>query len=168
MGHKSKDSDFEWFEKNYIPEPMSGCWLWEGRDSGSGYGAFRYIDGKSWMAHRWSYAYHHGAIPDGMCVCHRCDNPMCVNPEHLFLGSKGDNNRDAARKGRNRWKPDRIHNLPVGERHYKAKLTTQDVEVIIASGLKQKTLASIFGVSQAHISRLKLGESWKVVTANAL
>lgn len=68
-----------------------------------GYGRIR-VDGKSWLAHRFSWVLANGPIPEGMYVCHRCDNPPCINPEHLFLGTQTDNMRDMAAKGRwNSW-----------------------------------------------------------------
>lgn len=79
------------------------CWLWTGgkgkRKDGLMSGRF-WMDGKLWMASRASWELHYGPIPDGLCVCHHCDNPLCVRPDHLFLGTQKDNMQDASRKGR--------------------------------------------------------------------
>ena len=87
------------FEKYVIPEPMSGCFLWIGSVDGGGYGTFWDGRGRA-KAHRYAWGQKHGPIPEGMHVCHKCDNPPCVNPLHLFLGTAKDNARDKIRKGR--------------------------------------------------------------------
>lgn len=89
----------ERFEASYLPDPTTGCWLWIGSLTTTGYGAWRYLD-QQFIASRVSYEWHVGSIPDGMCVLHRCDVRACVNPAHLFLGTKRDNNRDRYAKGR--------------------------------------------------------------------
>ena len=85
-------------------DPISGCWLWDAalsRGYPLKYGRFR-IYGKSEDAHRMSWRFFHGEIPRGCCVCHKCDVPSCVNPDHLFIGTHRDNNRDMVLKGRHR------------------------------------------------------------------
>lgn len=86
------------FEAFYIPEPNSGCYLWLGGYSSRGYGQF-WIDGKTVGAHAASYYIHKGDL-NGLFVLHKCDNPSCVNPEHLFLGTHQDNMDDMKSKGR--------------------------------------------------------------------
>jgi HNH endonuclease len=75
------------------------CWLWTGCKNVDGYGILR-LNNKTLLSHRVSYDYHKGAIPKGLFVCHKCDNPSCVNPSHLFLGSSKDNKQDSIRKNR--------------------------------------------------------------------
>jgi ribosome-binding protein aMBF1 (putative translation factor) len=107
-------------------------------------------------AHRISWQLHNGPIPPGMFVCHRCDNPPCVNPDHLFLGTHADNLRDASRKGRMR----------LGANNINAKLSEDTVRIIralSASGLSQNTLSKQFGVAQVTIHKIIHRQLWKSV-----
>lgn len=102
-------------------------------------------------AHRLAWALHNGADPAGMVVMHLCDNPPCVNPEHLMLGTKGDNRADCVGKDRH------SH----GENHGAAKLTALQVEAIRADNRKQCVIASKYGVSHQLVSRIKAGGVWR-------
>jgi len=122
---------------------------------GKGYGQFFPETDTSFRAHRWSFAEAHGPIPAGMCVCHRCDNPLCVNPAHLFLGTQADNMADKARKGRAH-KPNRR-----GEIHPNVKLTDAQIAEIrsnYAGGWGEQTkLARDYGVHNSLISAIVRG-----------
>ena len=110
---------------------------------------------RSFLAHRVSWELANGPIPSGMCVLHRCDNPPCVNPVHLFLGTQHDNVIDMIAKGRK--------NPACGENHGRAKLTAAAVREIRERGLteSQQSLARLHGVSQVAISHVLLRKSWK-------
>jgi len=98
-------AEYDRFLNYVIPEPMSGCWLWIGSVDGYGYGQFTCSTRKrSMKAHRWSYFREHGIKSSELMVLHTCDNPPCVNPHHLFLGTRNDNVQDNLRKNRNHWK----------------------------------------------------------------
>jgi len=92
----------ERFEEKYIPEPMSGCWLWLASLMNTGYGQIMETTNRPILAHRASYGLYVGEVPPGMHVLHRCDNKACVNPDHLFLGDNQANRDDMSRKGRGR------------------------------------------------------------------
>jgi hypothetical protein len=91
----------ERFESKFVPEPNSGCWLWEGETAGHGYGRFSLgpAGNRERWAHRCSWMLFRGEIPDGKHVLHTCHNPGCVNPDHLYIGTQADNNRDTREAG---------------------------------------------------------------------
>lgn len=137
------------------------CWIWEGKIRADGYGyvAFRR---KSWGAHRVSYTLFKGEIGPGLLVCHTCDNPACVNPEHLWMGTNSDNNKDMVAKGRGRC------NRLKGTGHHLCKLTDDKVREIrrrYASGEMQKNLRTEFGLSLGHISDIISGKKWAHIPA---
>jgi len=136
-----------------IPEPNSGCYLWTGPVIEGGYGRIK-VSRRTVLAHRLAWEVHRGPIADDLCVCHRCDNPGCVNPDHLFLGTHAENMADRDAKGRCR--------PGSGVRQWKAKLTPVLVAEIRASSLLQRELAEIYGVTQKTISAVKTGIVWKL------
>lgn len=153
----------ERFERLYQPEPMSGCWLWTGSMRG-GYGVFKMNGARKAPpsgAHRASWIIENGAIPDGLLVCHRCDVRWCVNPKHLFLGTYADNNQDAARKGRSKWKLGTVRNLPFGEDHPACVLTEHQVRSIRESNATGTDLALKYGVTPTQICRIRKRKSWR-------
>lgn len=138
----------------------SGCLEWMAGKFERGYGAFQ-IAGKTRKAHRLSWEISHGPIPSGMFVCHKCDNPACVDPEHLFLGTAKDNNQDMVNKGRARYPgPKRP---PKGIKHHKSILTEQSVMRIriLGRAIKQEEMAAWFGVSKQTISAVLRREIWR-------
>jgi len=132
------------------------CWVWTAGTSYYGYGSFHYM-GKQVSASRFSYILHYGDIPDGMDVLHKCDNPPCARPDHLFLGTNLDNTQDMMAKGRWRGGGQR------GERNGSAKLTSADVIAIharLAKGDKNKDIAKDLFVASSTISEIKTGKYW--------
>lgn len=131
-----------------------GCWIWTAHTNDKGYGHIgRGAKGAGQIkAHVLSWILHNGRIPEGKCVLHRCDNPPCVNPNHLWLGTKGDNNRDAASKGRN-------HH---GETHRFAKLTNLDILNIrsLWPEVSQSELARRYGVNWSAIWKIVHRKNW--------
>lgn len=138
-----------------------GCWIWTGLRSAYGYGLIG-RGGKqagNMATHRVSWELHNGPIPAGLVVCHKCDNPPCVNPDHLFVGTQRENVNDCVRKGRHRAACQK------GEANGNAKLTWADVAVIRAAyvpgRVSQQSLADRFGVPQTTISKIIAGQLWK-------
>lgn len=135
------------------------CWQWHGLENTNGYGRFSYKDSHV-LAHRLAFRIFVGAIPDGMVVCHKCDNRKCVNPHHLWLGTQSENLRDAVRKGRMH-RPD-----TTGENNGNTPLTWEKVRAIRAmadSGSKRFMLAKVFNVSPSTIANIIKHETWREV-----
>lgn len=136
-----------------------GCWLWTGSKVPFGYGT-TYYNGKPQRTHRISYKIAHGEIPDDVCVLHKCDNPACVNPDHLFLGTKHDNTQDMVKKGRQKYV---THN---GSENGNSKLKESDVTQIrclFESGYSQKGIAKLFSISTRTVCQIVENETWKHV-----
>lgn len=133
----------------------SDCIEWDKCRNKDGYGQVRH-ESKTWLAHRLAWYLEKGPIPSNMCVLHTCDNPPCVNVEHLFLGTQKDNMKDMVQKGRAR--------KASGENNSNAKLTPSDaleIKALLTQGVVQTRVAEKFGVSQSQISLIKLGKNWK-------
>ena len=128
------------------------CWLWQKAKNNSGYG-WMFVGEKNWLAHRLSWILHNGEIPEGICVLHKCDVRTCVNPKHLFLGTRRDNNFDMIQKGRRR--PD-----VRGSARSDAKLTEEKVLEIRASADKSSSLASRFNVTATLINTVRKRRAW--------
>jgi len=142
------------FEGKYIPEPNSGCWIWTACVDIGGYGRFG-VDGSNRKAHRVSWELYRHPIPDGLCALHRCDNRLCVNPDHLFLGTHADNAADRDAKGR---LGDRA-----GSANNRTNLTDDDVRAIRSDNRKLKEIAPDYGLQIAAVSKIKTGRSWRTV-----
>lgn len=135
------------------------CWPYTGCIGTWGYGSF-YLNGRNVNAHNATHRLLVGPVPAGKVVCHRCDNPSCCNPAHLFVGTQGDNVRDCVAKGRGR----RQFEAGSGHPRHNGKLTFAVVErakQLYASGVSQTEIGRRLGVHSATISRAVRGESWK-------
>ena len=140
--------------KEHSKKMPSGCWEWQKSTNHGGYGLLRY--GKDALAHRVSYLIFNGPVGDGMDVCHSCDNRKCVNPAHLFVGTRKDNMQDALNKNR----------VAFGERTSQSKLKSQDVSEIlqaVARGESKRKLAAFYGVALSTIWSIVYRRNWKSV-----
>jgi len=140
------------------------CWAWKYGTfkKRGGYGQFSYNSIPSY-AHRVSWELVFGEIENGLCVLHKCDNPPCCNPNHLFLGTRADNNEDMENKGRS------VKRGALGEKNINAKLTAQDITNIKRlrkTGKPRKEVAALFDVSIATISRITSNKAWKHLNNN--
>ena len=149
-----KTRDYIYF--NSTPEPNSGCWLWNRYTTRLGYGQC-WNDGGSKLIHRIAYELFIGPIPVGMDVCHKCDVPSCVNPDHLFIGTHADNMADKKSKGRVRVP------CPLGSNHPNSKLTEADVIAIRSDPRMGTVIAAEYGVTKSLISYVRNRRGWKHV-----
>lgn len=128
-------------------EKTPTCWVWRGKINHWGYGLFSF-NGKWRLAHRYSWSLHNGQeIPKGLVVLHHCDEPPCVNPEHLSVGTTADNNRDTYRKGR------QVHQLLT-------PVEVNEIKAILDKGVRPGVLARFLGLRYKVVNRIKNGETW--------
>lgn len=151
---KSRECNFTRLDfMKYVHKADSGCWEWRAAKI-RGYGAFR-----GWRAHRASWLLFRGADPGERHVCHHCDNPSCVNPDHLFLGDPKINADDRTAKGRNK--------NPVGEAHASARLTnaqaTEIRRLANEGAISQREIARQFGTTQSNVAHIKKGKYWRCI-----
>ncbi len=154
-------------------EKTADCWLWRGGLNENGYGVFR-LNNRTVLSHRVAYELSNGTIPDGLLVCHHCDNPPCMRPDHLFIGTNADNVRDRVEKGRSakggaakgekHWSKTHPERIARGEKHGRAVLAEEEVRAIRSryqtGVITQYRLAEEFGVRKGTISRVLRRESW--------
>lgn len=141
------------FEAKYLRGRDEECWEWQASKYPVGYGQFK-LQGKSRPASRVSWMLYRGPIPEGLFVCHRCDNRGCVNPNHLFLGTQSDNIKDCVAKGRHKGQPS-------GGQHSQAKLSPTDVAAIRADVRPSTQIAKDYPVGAGHIRAIKSGSTWR-------
>jgi len=144
------------FKQKYTETNQEDCWEWQGAKYQNGYGmiALRRGKRKTFSAHRISWMIANNRdIPDGMMICHKCDNRLCVNPNHLYAGTGSDNNTDTLIRKRG--------NRKIGENCSWAKLTEADVFDILNSKEKQCKLAEKYHLDPSTVSQIKSGKRWK-------
>jgi hypothetical protein len=152
---------------------LGPCWVWTAGRFDQGYGAF-HLNGKTMKSHRISYGVKHGAMPSSaLCVCHSCDNPPCVNPSHLFLGTHAENSRDMVNKGRTNtptgarhWSkksPHLLARIARGPGHPMVKITEDQVRSIrarCAAGETTYAVADSMGISQSQVWKITRRIRW--------
>ncbi len=128
------------------------CWEWTGGFHSNGYGAVTF-DYRQYLTHRVAYRLVHGDIAEGLYVCHRCNNPRCCNPHHLYAGTAAENSRQMVEDGR----------AYRGEHQWAAKLTADDVRAIRASSERHRVLAKRYGVAHTTIGAIRRRKRWRHV-----
>ena len=128
----------------------NGCWMWQGPVA-RGYGRVSIV-GSAWLTHRLSWEVHHGPIPPGMLVCHHCDNRACWNPEHLFIGTNADNNRDGRSKGRGGGNSTTVMNMQKAE----------TIRRMWSTGMTRSEIAAQMNLSSGQVWGVTSGKYWKL------
>jgi hypothetical protein len=154
MANFAKEINESYFAERSVVNPVTGCHEWVSPVLQSGYGVLKHRQ-KQWKAHRFLWTFRNGPIPDGMLVCHKCDNRRCINPDHLFLGTTQDNVDDKMKKGR--------FKLLRGEQIGTSKLKPQDVIAIINDSRPQAKIAAAYGIAQSNVSMIKQRKAWQGV-----
>jgi len=145
------------FAEKYEVDEVTGCWNWVASKMRTGYGQFNARNGRVVTAHRFSYEMHCGKIPDGLFVCHHCDNRACVNPDHLWLGTCAENLEDMRRKGRE------SNPGAIGEKNGSSKVTEKDVLEIRKGQMSLSQAAKKFGISKTAAANIRNFKTWKHV-----
>lgn len=155
LEYTDKDVQRFWVKVGPV-DPNTGCMIWKAHKLKEGYGRFG-LAGKSHLAHRLAWLFSKGSIPDNLFVCHRCDNPSCCNPDHLFLGTASQNSQDRNDKGR--------AYIVYGEAHHNVKLSTAQVNeiktLLTNSDISKAEIARRFNVSRRLILNISKGETRK-------
>jgi hypothetical protein len=123
----------------------------EAKPRKNGYGTV-WVDGRTVRAHRHAWEKANGPIPDGLLVCHRCNNKACVNPDHLYLGTNAENLAHARRDG--------LTNPPKGEQHWNTSLNEDDVRAIRADSRIRREIAADYGIHTTSVTKIKNGSRW--------
>lgn len=178
------------FNEKHTPEPNSGCWIWTAAVGSWGYGRLEVGVKETgfWAepAHRVSYQIHRGKIPEGLHVLHKCDTPLCVNPDHLFVGTPRMNTADMVAKGRHahgdrHWTRNRPEDMPRGDSHWtrrtperlrprkgvdsaRAKLTEEAVLSIFNDKRSSTLIAVEHGICFGAVCAIRRGKSWAHLT----
>jgi len=127
------------------------CWAWAGGCDHGGYGRIKAAgERRNLAAHRVAWEFRYGPIPGGLCVLHRCDNPGCVNPEHLFLGTVADNNRDKKEKGRS----------TRGESNHHSRLTEWQAIAIRSDCRARRAIAADYGICESQVGHIRAKRRW--------
>jgi hypothetical protein len=144
----TRSSLHSFVEKVQPADDADGCWIWRGAVGSDGYGRVRRA-GVTYAAHRFAYTLFKGPIPEELCVMHRCDVPLCVNPTHLVLGTKADNSQDMLRKGRGGLTEPK---LTYDEVH--------EVRRMLAAGSTKAAVCERFGICRSTVQDIESGTSW--------